>query len=582
MLVSITKQFTAFWKRQPPARQITIVALTLTALILIPVLVSWATAPTYEIAYTGLSEQDASQIVAKLDENSIPYKLENNGTIKVQTDQVYTTRLLMAREGLPKSSTVGYELFSGNTLGMTEFSQKINYQRALEGELERTIDSLAVVDAVRVHVVTPEKTLLSSDQNETTASVTLQIAPGQAIDATQVSAITHLIASSVEGLKPENVVVIDSEGNMLADGTGVVGNSNKTAKDSQRVAEQEYALELQKRVQTLLDKTLGPNKSVVRASVEMDWTQREVTSNTYEPTAVALRSSQKINETSSGTNAATGGVPGASSNLPTPVAVTGATGDTSSYQHAEETLNYEVSQIQSHEIVAPGKINRLSVSVMVDNITDPDQLDSIKAAVQVAAGADVNRGDQVSVETFAFDRTASDALVAELANKQQQELYMQIGVAVGSAIILLALLFFVLRMITNLRNASKETWRPVLRPVAEMAALEGGVQRGAGMLEAGAVGAGALGSGAVPGQQQLPSPGGINAVTAALAAMSDGPQPPSQKSPEEENVIVQISSRPQTSTASEDEQRARVISRLTEENPATVAEIIQIWLNEGK
>ena len=145
MLVPLTKQFTTYWKKQPPARQITVVALILTAMILIPVLVSWATSPSYEIAYSGLSETDASQIVAKLDASSIPYQLKNTGTIMVPSDKVYTTRLLMAKEGLPATSTVGYELFSGNTLGMTEFSQKINYQRALEGELERTNRCLCTV-----------------------------------------------------------------------------------------------------------------------------------------------------------------------------------------------------------------------------------------------------------------------------------------------------------------------------------------------------------------------------------------------------------------------------------------------------
>jgi flagellar M-ring protein FliF len=453
---------------------------------------------------------------------------------------------------------------------MTEFSQKINYQRALEGELERTIGSLTAVKAVRVHVVTPAKTLLSSDQSTTTASVTLQIAPGQTIDAEQVRAVTHLIASSVEGLKSENVVVVDSDGNMLADGTGTVGDPNMTAKNSQRAAEQEYALELQKRVQALLDKILGPNKSAVQATVEMDWTQREVTSNTYEPTTIALRSSQKINENSSSADGSTGGVPGATSNLPTPVAASAAASGSSAYQRGEETLNYEVSQVQSHEVVTPGKINRLSVSVMVDNITDPVQLDSIKAAVEVAAGINLTRGDQIVVDTYAFDRTAYDAMLADLASQQQQELYMQIGIAVGSAVLLLALLFFILRMINNLRNASKETWRPVLRPVGEMAALQG---------------ASAAGAGNFP---QLPtsSSSGIPAITAALAAKAEESgipvQLPAGKPAEEESVIVQLSSRVQHSTASEDEQRARVISRLTEENPATVAEIIQIWLNEGK
>ena len=560
MLVPLTKQITTYWKKQPPARQITVVALVLTAMILIPVLVSWATSPSYEIAYSGLSEADASQIVAKLDASSIPYQLKNTGTIMVPSDKVYTTRLLMAKEGLPATSTVGYELFSGNTLGMTEFSQKINYQRALEGELERTIGSLSAVKSVRVHVVTPAKSLLTTNQTPTTASVTIQITPGQTLDATQVRAITHLIASSVEGLKPENVVVVDGDGNMLADGTGTVTDSSTTTKNDQRTAEQAYAAELQKRVQAILDTILGPNKSIVQATVEMDWTQREVTSNTYEPTTIALRSSQKINETSNSANGANGGVPGAASNLPTPVATTSAAAGSSAYQRNEETLNYEVSQVQSHEVIAPGKVNRMSVSVMVDNITDKVQLDAIKAAVAVAAGIDTTRGDQIVVESYAFDRTAYDAMVADLAAQQQQALYMQIGIAVGAALFLLVLLFFVLRMINNMRNASKETWRPVLRPVGEMAALQAGA--GSGTMAA----------------PQLTS--GIPAVTAALTAKNEASSAP-EPQPEEE-VVLQINSRIQHSTASEDEQRARVVARLTEENPATVAEIIQIWLNEAK
>ncbi len=560
MLVPITNQFTSFWKRQPLSRQITIIALVAAAAILIPVLISWATTPSYVIAYTGLSEADASQIVVKLDDNSIPYQIKNNGTILVPSAQVYTTRLLMAREGLPKSSTVGYELFSGNTLGMTEFSQKINYQRALEGELERTIGSLSNVKSVRVHVVTPAKTLLSTDQTNTTASVTIQIAPGQSMDATQVRAITHLIASSVEGLKPENVVVVDGEGNMLADGSGTVGDPNLATKNSQRTAEQEFALEVQKRVQTLLDKILGPNKSIVQATVEMDWTQREVTANTFEPTSIALRSSQKVNETSSNGASSVGGVPGASTNLPTPAPTTAASSGAANYNRTEETLNYEVSQVQSHEIITPGKINRLSVSVMVDNITDQAQLDSIKAAVQVAAGLDAARGDQIVVESYAFDRTAADALTADQAKQAQQDLYMQIGIAVGAALILLLLLFFVMRMINNLRNASKESWRPVLRPVAEMAALQGAEGMG--------------------NMNQMTGP----RQASQTPVLPENPEPVPAVSPaqEEENVILQIRSRALNSTNSEDEQRARVISRLTEENPATVAEIIQIWLNEAK
>src|SRR5512147_1441096 len=311
MFSSLQQQFTSYWKKQSLGKQITMVSLILAAAILIPVLVNWAGTPSYSVAYTGLSEEDASQIVQKLDENNISYQLKNSGTIEVPNDQVYSVRLLMAREGLPQSSTVGYELFDGtNTLGMTEFSQQVNYQRAIEGELERTIGSLEAVKAVRVHLVLPEKSLLSTDQALATASVTIQVNPGRTLDGDQVRSITHLVASSVEGLKPENVVVVDTEGNMLADGMGSNSESTLMQKDDQRAAEQAYAAEVQKRVQSILDKILGPNRSVVQATVEMDWTQREITSNTFEPTTVAVRSSQKVNESSTDAGAVAG-VPGA-------------------------------------------------------------------------------------------------------------------------------------------------------------------------------------------------------------------------------------------------------------------------------
>lgn len=556
MFSSLQQQFTSYWKSQSLGKQITMVSLILAAAILIPVLINWSNKPSYSVAYSGLSEADASQIVQKLDENNIPYQLKNSGTIEVPNDQVYSVRLLMAREGLPESSTVGYELFSGTSmLGMTEFSQQVNYQRAIEGELQRTIGSLEAVQAVRVHLVVPEKSLLSSEQPLTTASVTIQVRPGHALDGEQVRSITHLVASSVEGLKPENVVVVDTNGNMLADGTGDQSELAFSQKDEQRAAEQAYAMEVQKRVQSILDTMLGPNRSVVQATVEMDWTRREITSQTFEPTAIAIRSSQKINESSTD-GATNGGVPGADSNLPTPVATTvGADGST--YQRNEETLNYEVSQVQSHEIVAPGKVSRLSVSVTVDNIADQAQLDVIEAAVQAAAGIDTTRGDQIVVQSFAFDRTAVDTLNAELEQQQKQQQYIQIGLIAGAVLILLALFFFIFRAINNLRTASQQSWTPVLRPVGEMAALMDDSYKGAAL--------------------QLQSD-----LSTALNRLAEKNGPSHEPKPENENVVVQIRSKTQSVTASEDEQRARIISRLTEENPATVAEIIQIWLNEGK
>jgi flagellar M-ring protein FliF len=212
--------------------------------------------------------------------------------------------------------------------------------------------------------------------------------------------------------------------------------------------------------------------------------------------------------------------------------------------------------VQSHEINAPGEVRRISVSVIVDGVSDPAQMEIIKSAVQVAAGINAERGDQLAVETFTFDRTAMDALTADLEKQQQQELYVRIGMGVASALVVLALLFFILRLINNTRNASKESWRAVLRPVSEVASLTDAQYKDAAMRL----------------QDDL---------STTLGRPADKERPGSSKS-DNEDVVVQLRSKGSTARVTEDEQNSRIISRLTEENPATVAEIIQIWLNEGQ
>ncbi len=552
MLAPLQKQFNVFWEKQSKSQRIILITLILAAAVLIPVLVSWANTPSYSVAYSGLSETDASQIVQKMDEAGVTYRLRDSGTILVESDQVYEVRLKMARDGLPQSSTVGYELFDGNTLGMTEFTQRVNYQRALEGELERTIGSIDAVQAVRVHVVTPEKSLLASDQAPTTASITVQEKPGQALDAAQVRAMTHLVASSVEGLSPENVVVVDSNGNMLAGGAGNSMDASVAQSDTQRAAEVAAAAEIRKRVQAMLDSVLGPNKSIVQASVAMDWTQREVTSNIIAPTPI-VSSEQHITESYTTDGSTIGGVPGAESNLPTPLPLTEGENGGVIYQRTENTVNYEVSQTQSHEVIAPGQISRVSLSVMVDGITDPDQLATIKAGVAAAAGIDETRGDMIVVEPFTFDRTYYENQQAEMSRAQQTDLYFQIGMGVAAALLLLVLFIYFGRLIRNMRRASQEAWTPILKPVSEMAALQPA-----------AVG---------PSYAQFESKPQTEMI---------GPGPKAAPMKEEEHVAVELTSRYSANNTPEDDQRAKVIQRLAEESPATVAEIIQIWLSEDE
>lgn len=546
MLSQLRDQLLAVWQRQSRVQRLVLIALVAVGVAAVSLFVTWASTPSYAVAFSGLSEADAGQIVEKLNADGIPYKLEANGRILVPSNKVYEVRLSMARQGLPQGGTIGFELFSGTTLGMTEFTQRVNYQRALEGELERTIGSLAAIKAVRVHIVIPERALLASDQSPTTASITLAFTPGQSVDAAQVRAITHLVASSVEGLKPENVVVVDADGNLLTIASGEGNELGQTAQsDSRRAAEAAYAASVETKVRNLLDTVLGPNKSVVKASVTLDWTQREVTSQTFDPAATALRSSQTLTETFSGDGSQVGGIPGATSNLPPLTSTTSVSGTQASlYQRYETTTNYEVTQQQSHAVVAPGQVEKLSVSVMVDVITDTQKLDSLKTVIAAAAGIDTARGDTLAVETLAFDRSYYEQQAADLAQSSQMDLYLKIGAAVGGALLLAALLWYVQRLLANLRLASAEAWPPMLMPASAEAALHA--------------------AHAAPGL-------GIPAPQATVAA----PQSASEPEPDFDIPVA-----PAASPA--DEKLQRLIVRMAEENPTTVAEVIHMWLSEDE
>lgn len=541
MAQPLQQQLGSFWSHQSTSQKITMIALVLAAVIVIPLFVSWATTPSYSVAFSGMSEEDAGEVVQKLAEANIPYKLSGTGTIMVPENQVYEVRLQMARDGLPSNGSVGLELFGSNTLGMTEFTQKINYQRALEGELERTIGSLSAVQAVRVHIVTPEKTLLTSTQSPTTASILVQLSPGKTLDQGQVAAITHLTASSIEGLKPENVAIVDSTGRMLASGAGSTGDSSVVGQtDSRRAAESAVAVSIQNKAETLLAQVLGPNRAVVQANVTLDWTQKETTSQNVDPTPAAIRSSQKTTEDYSTVGSTTGGVPGSTSNLPTPVATTTAGGSSSNYTRTDEIINYELSTSQTHEIISPGQIKRISLSVLVDNVTDTQQLETLTSAVAAAAGIDETRGDMLVVENTVFDRSYATLQEEELSNSSNTEMYYKIAEIAGAVILLFLLLWYVQRLLKNLRLASSEAWVPVMKPLSESA---------------------------------------LSAPSAQMLAGNSASPMLQQSQPSQQRLEPMFRAEPQHP---EDEHLQKVLTRMTEENPASVAEIIQLWLTQDE
>lgn len=541
-MMAIQQQFKAFWQRQKTSEKVTLIALVLAAVVLIPILITWATRTTYAVAFSGLSETDAGAIIDELSAQGISYKLDGSSTILVPTDEVYEVRLKMATAGLPTTgSTVGYEIFSESTLGMTEFTQKVNYQRAVEGELERTIGSLNAIEAVQVHIVIPEDTLLTSEQQEPTASVMIKTKTGGVLESGQVKAITHLVASSIEGMKAENVVVVDSEGNMLASGSASGADGAAAAvSDSRRTAELAAAKDLQDKAQEMLDSVLGPDKAIVQANVTLDWTQREITSSTFDPTPAAVVSSQITSETYTTNGSSTGGVPGATSNLPTAVATTSTSGTgTSNYQRTETTTNYELASTQSHEIVEPGQIKQVSVSVLVDSITDPIQLNTLRNAVAAAVGIDETRGDSLSVESIVFDRTyyTDQADAMEQASKTSD--YIQYAKIGGAVLLFVVLLLYIQKLLKNLKLASSDAWVPVMKNVSD------------------------------------------NALRAPTIAPMIAPTIPIAQPVQMPTMPVEMPQR-QAAISAEDEQMQKVMTRLSEDSPASVAEIIQLWLAEDE
>ncbi len=564
----LREQLSKFWGSQSLGQRIVLIVLVGTGVVLIPLFLVWASTPTYAVAFSGLSEADAGLIVEKLNEGGINYQLRSSGTILVQSDQVYDVRLQMAREGLPEGGTVGFELFNGNTLGMTEFTQRVNYQQALEGELERTIGSLEAVDVVRVHVVTPEKSLLSSDQAPTTASITIKQKAGGRLDMAQVRSITHLVASSVEGLDPENVVVVDVNGTLLASGEQNQEGASLAQSDTRRSAEVQAADELKGRVQDLLDQALGPNKSVVQASVILDWTERETTTQSFQPNPEAVRSSTEVTETYTTTNGTIAGIPGATTNLPPAgEGITGSDG-TTAYNRSEKTTNYEMTQVESREVLAPGKVERISVSVLVDGVTDPAKLASLKAVINAAAGIDETRGDILAVESLAFDRSYYETQAADLDAQDEQNMYFRIGEAVAAGLLLLLLLWYVQRLLKNLRLASAKDWAPVLKPAPEMALATG--------LPAGRNGA-----------PQLSTPMENDSIpqieqTLAKAMANQPPAPPPAPEPARPVVNYQLPQVEQTPFSEEYKQLQDYIDELADQDATTLAEIVQLWLSEDE
>ena len=407
------------------------------------------------VAFSGLNTDDMAAIVTKLKDAKIPYELADGGVIRVPSGQVQDARLATAGMGLSGKPATGsgFELFNQPSFGQTEFTQKVNYQRALENELARSIDQMDAVESARVHLVMPQQTLFTTQQKDTTASVMLKLKPGRRLDSTQSRSISNLIAGSVEGLKPQNLTIVDINGNTLTpDDTGNLTGLSSKQLDAQR----SYESTMEHNLQAMLDRVLGGGKANVRVSALMNWDQTEQTSETFtpsDPTQTPIRTSHDITETTNGGGTATsGGVPGAASNnsngaVPTYQGGTGTTGSTSK---TDTQTTYELNKSVQKVVRAPGSVTRLSVSVMLDD--DPNNPNaalrqSVQDAVNAAAGIDPTRGDVLTVTSLTFNQSdllATQTAMADAAQKEQLMNYLHLAALALGPLVMLGILFFIL------------------------------------------------------------------------------------------------------------------------------------------
>ncbi|MCU6376952.1 flagellar basal-body MS-ring/collar protein FliF [Morganella morganii] len=403
------------------------------AIAVIVALFLWMRSPDYRVLLSNLSAKDGGDIVSQLTQMNMPYQLADNGSaILVPADKVHELRLKLAQAGLPKGGNTGFELLDKEQFGISQFSEQVNYQRALEGELSRTIESLSPVQTARVHLAIPKPTLFVREQKSPTASVTVGLLPGRALDEGQISAIVHMVSGSVSGLTSSNVIIVDQAGRLLTNND----NSQQSVSTSQMRLTQETEARLKQRIEDLLAPLVGRTNVQAQVTAQVDYSKVEQTAEEYKPNqqpdSAAVRSRQS-SQSQQNSNGGPGGVPGALSNQPVsaPSApVETAKADTKDNKTAspadnnrnsninsqsDETTNYEVDRKISHTQRQIGVVDRLSVAVIINWLPQkkedgteemqplpPEMIKEIEALTREAMGYSADRGDSLSITNSRF------------------------------------------------------------------------------------------------------------------------------------------------------------------------------------
>ncbi len=432
----------AFWKDRTLSQRVLIGGLALAVVTSFLIMVYFLNKPDYRVLYSKLGEEDASRVVELLKAAKVDYQLVDGGsTIMVPADVVYEQRLKVAGEGMMHGQGIGFEIFDELKVGQTDFVQRINYQRALQGELARTISEFPQIESARVHLVLPQKSLFIEEQKKASASVVLTLKKGQKLDQKQIQGIVNFVSMAVEGLTPDSITVADTTGQILYQPSDEDSLQGMTT--TQFEFKNTFEKNLQNRIEQLLTPIIGPGRAIAKINADLDFNQRTIRKESYDPDVTVVRSEQRSEETTSGTAAVDNtavGPGGTGAAVPnTNFRGDGFSGTESTEKSNRETrtTNYEINKQEENVVVAAGDLNRLTIAVIVDGTYEPvegsneytftprkaEELEQIKQVVAKAVGFDAQRGDEIEVSSFEFgapDVYAEPSLVQTMMEYAQR------------------------------------------------------------------------------------------------------------------------------------------------------------------
>jgi flagellar M-ring protein FliF len=441
----IGQQLAGIWKQLGLNQRVSVVMATVMTVLGLVGLAYWSSRTDFALLYGKLDEAEAAKVIAALDEAKVPYKISQaGGAILVPSDKVYQLRMQMATKGIPQGEGVGFEIFDKANFGISDFVQRANYTRAVQGELARTISQLDQVESARVMIVMPENRLLTDNLRKPTASIFVRLKGNTQLSSSAVNSIRFLVANSVEGLQANNVSVVDNQGNVLSenqDNDSVAGLSS-----NQLMARRNFEQYLTKKAEGMLEKVLGPGQAVVRISADINWDSITKTEEKFDPDGQVIRSSTINDETTDASTQNSGGAPGLAANSSPDGSNTNAPGTPVNGSHMRKkvtTSSYEINKSTSSILQAAGGLKRISSAVFIAQRFEgkgadrkavprtPEELLKIKRIVQSALGiqenGDATRKDEITLEEMPFNDQVSTEMSQQLDQQEKRQFWMDLA-----------------------------------------------------------------------------------------------------------------------------------------------------------